>query len=177
MGEAASANQYWRQSLATWAIPEALIAAAPASPYFFDPQAFITAADEALARSDDTVSDRIAREALAGGSSVLDVGVGAGAASLRLSPGRVMGVDPRRVMLDAFAARAAQLGVPHEEVEGSWPDVAGVALAADVAVCHHVGYSVADLAQIDAPMSCQGLMWGSLFQHADGLCHRHGPGE
>src|SRR5882762_4235034 len=109
--EAGDANRRWAELLGRWAIPDSLIATAPASPYFFDPQVFIGAADEALARNGDTVSDAAAREALVAGGSVLDVGVGAGAASLRLGPARVTGVDPNRVLLDAFAERAARLGI------------------------------------------------------------------
>ena len=90
----AKANQDWAEMLSGWAIPDELVAGAPASPYFFDPLVFITAADEALARGEDTSSDVVARDALPAGGTVLDVGCGAGAASLRLRPGRLVGVDP-----------------------------------------------------------------------------------
>jgi hypothetical protein len=49
--------------------------------------------------------------------------VGAGAASLRLGAGHVIGVDPRRMLLDAFAERAERLGVDHTEIEGAWPAI------------------------------------------------------
>src|SRR5215472_8886985 len=94
MADTSDANQRWAQMLSRWAIPEAIVASAPATPYFFHPQVFIDAADEALARTDDTPSDAAAREALPAGGTVLDVACGAGAASLRLHPGRVVGVDP-----------------------------------------------------------------------------------
>jgi SAM-dependent methyltransferase len=140
------ANERWAQMLSGWAIPQDLIAAAAESPYFFDPVVFTDAADEAVQRPDDTPSDRTARDALSVGGAVLDVGVGAGAASLRLGAGHVVGVDPSRVLLDAFAERAGRIGVDHTEIEGAWPDVATQTPIAEVAVCHHVVYNVADLA-------------------------------
>ena len=51
------ASREWSDALAAWAIPTALVDAAPESPYFFDPQVFIAAADDALARVEDTPSD------------------------------------------------------------------------------------------------------------------------
>ncbi|MDQ3353664.1 MAG: SAM-dependent methyltransferase, partial [Actinomycetota bacterium] len=48
-------------------------------------------------------------------------------------------------MLAGFAQAAADRGVDHEEVHGSWPDVAPGVGPADVVVCHHVAYNVADL--------------------------------
>jgi Methyltransferase domain len=144
--ERTSSHPQWAEMLARWTIPDDLIAGAPASPYFFDPAVFIDAADEAIGRPDDTVSDRTAREALPTGGTVLDVGVGAGAASLRLGATRVIGVDPSRVLLDAFVERAARLGIAPTPIEGTWPTVASDVGLADVVVCHHVVYNVADLA-------------------------------
>jgi hypothetical protein len=140
------ADERWAEMLSAWAIPQDLIAAAPESPYFFDPVVFTDAADEAVQRPDDTPSDRTAREALSVGGQVLDVGVGAGAASLRLGARHIVGVDSSRVLLDAFAVRAERLGVDHTEIEGAWPGVATQTPVAEVAVCHHVVYNVADLA-------------------------------
>jgi hypothetical protein len=68
-----AANEGWAEMLSAWAIPEDLIAAAPESPYFFDPVVFTGAADEAVQRQDDSPSDRAAREALSVGGQVLDV--------------------------------------------------------------------------------------------------------
>jgi hypothetical protein len=107
--------------LSGWAIPQDLSAAAPEPPYFFDPVVFTGAGDDAVQRPDDTPSDRAAREALSVGGQVL--GVGAGAASLRLGAGYVIGLDPRRMLLDAFAERAERLGVDHTQIEGAWPAI------------------------------------------------------
>jgi hypothetical protein len=132
--------------LAGWSIPEQLIAGVPESPYFFDPKVFIEIADEALARQQDTPSDAVAREALPPSGAVLDVGVGAGAASLRLDPGNVVGVDPSADLLAAFTERATRRGIAVTPIEGRWPDMASHTPEADVVVCHHVVYNVADLA-------------------------------
>jgi hypothetical protein len=105
---AEGANLRWAAMLGGWAIPDELVAAAPESPYFFDPEVFIEIADTALERREDTASEAVAREALPPSGTVLDVGVGAGAASLPLNPGRVVGVDPSRELLAAFAERAPQ---------------------------------------------------------------------
>ena len=146
MAEATSANKQWAEMLSKWAVPEEIVAAASAQPYFFDPKVFIGIADEALARIEDTPSDAVAREALPPRGSVLDVGCGAGAASLRLAPGSVVGVDPNSPLLEAFAERAARLEIEATTVEGVWPEAAPLAPVADTAVCHHVLYNVMDLA-------------------------------
>jgi hypothetical protein len=48
-------------------------------------------------------------------------------------------------MLAAFGERAEDLGVAHQEVEGTWPDDARRAPEADVVVCHHVFYNARGL--------------------------------
>jgi SAM-dependent methyltransferase len=153
MDPAREVNQRWARMLADWTIPDRVIASAPESPYFFDPPVFKAVADDALARTQDTPSDAVARQALPSAGSVLDVGVGAGAASLRLDPGHIVGVDPSGELLAAFAERAAQRDVGVTLLEGSWPDVASQAAVVDVAVCHHVVYNVRDLAAFANAMS------------------------
>lgn len=78
---------------------------------------------------------------------MLDVGCGAGAASLPLAPPAtaLTGLDSSAEMLRAFAADAAARSLPYGVVEGLWPDVAGLVAPADVVVCHHVLYNVPDL--------------------------------
>jgi SAM-dependent methyltransferase len=143
----------WAEMLAEWAVPQELVATAPVSPYFFDPAVFIDAADSAAARPDDTPSDRVAREALPAEGSVLDVGAGAGAASIRLGATRVVGVDPSAQLLDAFAERVrARAGTP-VCVQGTWPDAAGQVETVDVVVCHHVVYNVPALADFLGALS------------------------
>src|SRR6185295_12314164 len=126
-----------------WAIPPEILGAAPESPWFCPPGLFTKAAEESLTVP-PTPSRRRALEALPAGGSVLDVGAGAGAASLPLCPPAVAvaAVDQNPEMLSAFAGLAARQGIDHTEVEGLWPDVAGRVGPVDVVVCHHVLYNV-----------------------------------
>ncbi|WP_433701310.1 class I SAM-dependent methyltransferase [Nocardiopsis sp. CA-288880] len=90
-----------------------------------------------------------ARRALTDGAAVLDVGCGAGRASVALAadaPGAALvGVDPSAALLEAFAARARGASVPVRTVLGSWPEAAARTPSADVVVCHHVLYYAASL--------------------------------
>lgn len=139
------AARRWAAGLAARAIPEHILAAAPETPHRFDVGRFARLADEAVHAQ--TPSTRAARDALPPGGSVLDVGCGAGAASLPLAPpaGLLIGCDESKAMLDAFAERARARGVAHRVLEGRWPAVAGGAPSVDVAVCHHVVYNVSDI--------------------------------
>lgn len=86
---------------------------------------------------------------------MLDVGVGGGAGSLPLVPpaALLVGVDDGEGMLATFAAAADRLGVAHREVKGTWPAVAAEVDPADVVVCHHVLYNVADLGPFAAALT------------------------
>ena len=139
------AAQRWREGLASLAIPHAILAAAPETPWGFPIAVFASRAERAGGRT--TLSQRRAREVLPEGGSVLDVGSGAGAASLPLAPpaGRIDAVDRSEDLLAAFARIAGERGIAHGEIRGAWPDVADRAPAADVVVCDHVLYDVPDL--------------------------------
>ena len=135
----------WREALASWAIPPSILELAPESPWYFPVELFASRAD-AAARS-STPSTRRALEALPEGGSVLDVGCGAGAASLALASraAHLVGVDSSPDMLEAFAARTASAGLRGTAVLGPWPDVAAEVPPADVVVCHHVAYNAPEL--------------------------------
>jgi len=137
----------WRQWLEAWAIPDDILRAAPESPWGFSPRMFERAAEKAMADVDPSPSRRRALDALGRGGSVLDVGAGAGAASLPLVPPAepITAVDESGPMLESFAAAAERLGVEHREILGRWPDVAPRVPVCDVVVCHHVLYNVAAL--------------------------------
>jgi SAM-dependent methyltransferase len=137
----------WRAQLEAWAIPEEILAAAPESPWGF-PVALFRARAERAGAGGRTPSNREAIRWLPPGGSVLDVGAGAGAASLPLAgaAGRVVGVDESPAMIAALLDAAAAAGLDAEGVQGRWPEVAGRVGPADVVVCHHVLYNVADLA-------------------------------
>jgi SAM-dependent methyltransferase len=148
-----TAADRWRDQLAEWAIPPEILAHAPESPWTFSVDVFARRADAAVAT--DTPSSRAAKEALPTGGSVLDVGCGAGAASLPLAEraGRITGIDTSAGMLDAFRAKAEAAGVETFTVEGQWPDVADRTPAADVVVCHHVFYNAPDLSEFAGRLS------------------------
>jgi len=144
----------WREDLESWAIPPEILAAAPETPWGCPTALFARATEDALGTGGGLADDgrtspsvRRALEALVEGGSVLDVGAGAGAASLPLCPpaAAVTAVDQSPAMLAAFAELAGRRGIDHSEVEGLWPDVAERVDPADVVVCHHVLYNVADL--------------------------------
>lgn len=148
------AARRWADALAAWAVPDDLLRAAPEPPWGFPPALFARAAEHALADADRPSVAR-AVEALPDGGSVLDVGVGGGAASLPLAPPSrlVVGVDEGGEMLATFARAAGARGVAHREVQGSWPEVAAEVEPADVVVCHHVLYNVADLVPFVAALT------------------------
>jgi len=135
----------WGQDLAAWAIPEHILAQAAESPWQYPVRVFTRRADDQLASPSGPSYER-ALEALPAGGSVLDIGSGAGAASLPLGDraGRLVAVDPEQPMLDAYGERAAGLAADVQLVPGRWPDVAEHIAPVDVAVCHHVVYNVAE---------------------------------
>jgi len=145
------AGARWAGLLASWAIPDDIVARGEVPPWSHDPATFAM---------DDTADPTspifaVARDLLPpDGGTVLDVGCGGGRSSLPLFPRarHITGVDSSRAMLDQFASAADRLGVAHREIEGRWPDVAIAAELAgepiervDVAVCHHVAFNVPDL--------------------------------
>ncbi|HEX6596642.1 MAG TPA: class I SAM-dependent methyltransferase [Acidimicrobiales bacterium] len=136
----------WREAVSALAVPQAILDAAA------DPAPVLEASrfrwnPEEDAKQPVRPSRRRALEALPDGGTVLDVGVGGGASSFGLVPkaGLIVGVDPLEAMLDAFAASARELRVEVRPVLGKWPDVAAEVEPADVAVCHHAIYGVAEV--------------------------------
>ena len=153
-GRETGALARWREQLEGWAIPAEILAAAPESPWGFPVGLFRSRAHRAGSRP-VTPSNLEAARHLPPGGSVLDVGAGGGAASLPLAgeAGRLVAVDESPEMVASFLAAAEAAGVPAEGVEGRWPEVAGRVGPADVVVCHHVLYNVADLAPFAAALT------------------------
>jgi len=143
----AGALERWREQLDGWAIPSEILAAAPESPWGYPVGLFRSRARRAGSRP-ATPSNLEAARFMPEGGSVLDVGAGAGAASLPLAglARRLVAVDESPAMVASFLDAADAAGVLAEAVEGRWPEVAGRVGPADVVVCHHVLYNVADLA-------------------------------
>ena len=132
----------WAADLDSWAIPQEILDQADQSPWIH-PVAMFTVDGEIA----DSSSHQRAREVLAEGGSVLDIGSGGGRASFALVPpaAEVIAVDHQQGMLDAFAQAAQERGASHREFLGDWPDVADEVPEADVVVCHHVAYNVRDI--------------------------------
>ncbi|HZD68882.1 MAG TPA: methyltransferase domain-containing protein [Actinomycetes bacterium] len=141
------ALRHWRAELEAWAIPEEILARAPEPPWGFPVGMFRAKAEQARAGR-PTPSTREALRLLPLGGTVLDIGSGAGAASLPLAgrAGRLVAVDQLEEMLEAFRAAAARARVAAGTVQGRWPDVAAEVAPADVVVCNDVLYNVAGLA-------------------------------
>jgi SAM-dependent methyltransferase len=102
--------------------------------------------DDTLDR--DTPAAEVARAVLPrAGGSVLDVGCGGGRAAMSLVPPAelVIGVDESSAMVAQFTRAATAAGARSMTFEGRWPDVADGIPVADVVVCHHVAYNVADI--------------------------------
>lgn len=131
----------WADSLALWAIPAEILDQAQTSPWIHPPELF-----QVPEKIEMTISYARALEALPDGGSVLDVGCGGGIAAFALTAAsHVIGVDHQAEMLEMFAANAKNRGLTFEIFEGFWPQVATEVPGADVVVCHHVVYNVADI--------------------------------
>jgi 2-polyprenyl-3-methyl-5-hydroxy-6-metoxy-1,4-benzoquinol methylase len=136
----------WRSDLAAWAIPEHITASVEQSPWVLPRRVFLRRADRVAAAPAGPSYER-AREALDPPGSVLDVGSGAGAASLPLLSRctALTAVDVEPDMLGLLAERARAAGVAARLVPGRWPEAAAQAGTADVVTCHHVVYNVPEI--------------------------------
>ena len=144
----------WRRDLAAWAIPEHISAGTAESPWVLPRQVFARRADR-LAGAPSGPSYELAWAALDPPGAVLDVGAGAGAASLPLlaRATALTAVDSDAAMLALLAERAAARGVAARCVHGGWPEAAPQVPVADVVTCHHVLYNVPGLAPFVAALS------------------------
>jgi SAM-dependent methyltransferase len=133
----------WQADLAAWAIPEHITAAVSESPWVLPRQVFARRADRLIAAP---AGPSYQREwtALEPEGTVLDVGSGAGAASLPLLPRctSLTAVDSDADMLALLGERASAGGVAARLVCGQWPGAAPEAGVADLVTCHHVTYNV-----------------------------------
>src|SRR4029453_6519528 len=110
-GQGNGALERWREQLEGWAIPAQILAAAPEPPWSYPVGVFRSRARRAGSRP-ATPSNREAARHLPEGGTVLDVGAGAGAASLPLAgtAGRLVAVDESPEMLASFLAAAEAAG-------------------------------------------------------------------
>ncbi|MBO3750452.1 methyltransferase domain-containing protein [Streptosporangiaceae bacterium NEAU-GS5] len=131
-------NARWQADLESWAIPDEILRTTTVNPWLHNVQRMSRRAASEISAPAGPTYDR-ARQAM--GESVLDVGAGAGAASLPLEPAELIAVDQNPEML----AELGRLRPDARLIEGRWPDVE--APEADVVVCAHVVYNVPELAQ------------------------------
>jgi SAM-dependent methyltransferase len=145
--DAAQVRERWRAALAQWEIPPQILANATASPWQLPAKQLASRSRRQL-HEPSGLSYEVAAEALQPGGDVLDVGAGAGAASLALRSvaASITAVDSDDSMLATFADLATAAAVRFQCVAGTWPEVAARVAPADIVVCHHVLYNVADLA-------------------------------
>lgn len=139
-----TAAERWAEQLADWAIPQEILDQASRSPWSHDTATFEV--DDTLDRN--VLAAEVARTVLPKtGGSVLDIGCGGGRAAMSLVPPaeRVIGVDQDPAMLAAFTRAAADAGARSMTIQGTWPEVALDTPIADVVVCHHVAYNVAEI--------------------------------
>jgi SAM-dependent methyltransferase len=137
-----------------WVLPDAVLRSAPVSPWGFPAEPFRMRAERAIPGT-LTFANRRAREALSAGGTVLDVGVGAGAASLPLAPrcSLIIGVDASSAMLDEFQHQAKRIHATVRTIKGDWPEASEQTPIADVVVCNHVVYNAGDLAPFAMALS------------------------
>jgi SAM-dependent methyltransferase len=140
------ALEAWGEMLQGWGIPDEIQAKVPESPWRYPAELMRHRAAVAVAGALSPSAAR-ALEALPERGTVIDVGVGGGAASLPLAhrAGLMTGIDTSGPMLEGFREAAASAGVEARVVLGLWPDVAAKIPLADVVVCNHVLYNVRDL--------------------------------
>jgi hypothetical protein len=138
------AVEAWERALRGWAIPAEILANAEETPWVMPRDVFVRRADRQLHQP----STPTHRAVLDRPGAVLDVGAGAGAASLPCAGmiTHIAAVDADAHLLTEFARRATALSLPHRTVNGRWPDVADQIGTVDVAVCANVLYNVAELA-------------------------------
>lgn len=127
--------EHWTRQLADWAIPPAILDAAPRNPYEFAASVIRRPTVDPLA----TPTGRVVLARLAAGERLLDVGCGAGRIAGAFVPGHdVVGIEPRA----GLAAVAREVGITLHE--GRWPDLAPNVGRAPVVLSTHVMYDVAD---------------------------------
>ena len=142
-----TAAALWQEQLKSWAIPQNLLDAVPFSPYEWP--ADIWRRRAAVARASRFVSPthRAIEGMLPDRGRLLDIGAGAGRVSLPFARRgcAVTAVEKNSSMATAMSEIADESRIVVKIVEGSWPEAAGEAGHADVAVAANVLYDVPDI--------------------------------
>ncbi len=135
----------WSRELREWAIPEDLLAAAPESPWSFDPRAFAPVYDGSLNHTQEAIVDLLDRSP---SRSVLDVGAGAGACVLPIGSSiqSLLALDRDAAMLETLALESES--IPQMLVEtrvGDFFELQPALELYDVVTSQNVIYNVDDL--------------------------------
>jgi SAM-dependent methyltransferase len=98
-------------------------------------------------RLDDPVLERVRAQLPAGDGRVLDVGAGTGRYSVPLAErgARVLAVEPNAAMAALLTDEARAHGVTVTVEQAEWPAAESVVGSADVVLCAHVVYPIADI--------------------------------
>lgn len=139
------ASERWRRRLEEWAIPDRILLAAPVSPWVLPPSCFT--AETNPPNSSTTKRSLDLLRSAGSAPTVLDVGCGAGRASLHLVPPAVavVGVDKSQPLLEQLRTEAASRRVPVEAFAGEWTAIEGTVPSADLVVCSQVLYNVPEI--------------------------------
>ncbi|MFH1329414.1 MAG: class I SAM-dependent methyltransferase [Actinomycetota bacterium] len=142
-----SAAARWREYLLAWALPPALLAAVPDSPYSW-PAHLFRRRQRGEKGEPPNPTTRTVLDLLPMGGSLLDVGAGTGRASLPIAAQGypLTAVERSPEMAAALRSEAEASAVRVRVIEGSWPAVAAEAGCHDVVLSAHVVYDVPDLA-------------------------------
>jgi SAM-dependent methyltransferase len=128
-------------------------------------------------RRDDPVLERVRSQLPAGDGRVLDVGAGTGRYAVPLAElgARVHAVEPNQAMAALLGEEARAHGVAVAVSQHEWPGAEIEAGPADVVLCAHVVYPIADVAPfvraLDRAARCAVVMVARLGQVDDAIAH------
>ncbi len=143
----------WREQLEAWALPPRLLEQAAESPYGW-PATLLRRRNEAGLGSAPDPTRGVIAEHLPPAGLLVDVGAGTGRVSIDFAGAgyRLAAVEPNAEMANVLRHEAAERSVEIDIIEQPWPQAAHRLSPADVVVCAHVVYDVAEIAPFVAAL-------------------------